>query len=170
MRFLKSLLILIIAILAISSCKTNEYSFLQEYSSKSLPIIDSTNFNNHAQGKLLTKPQQRKLGLNTLFGEKLDRKTTRVGISYLPKISDSYTSVVYFFYIDNTELTSMLVNYNSNYEIINSQMVAYDEIADNVLETVGIIYKDKIVLKEYISDNPSEIRFDILKNGDIVRE
>lgn len=170
MSFLKKIGILTIAILTFCSCKTNEFSFLKEYNSKSLPIVDSTNFSNHAQGKLLTKPQQRKLGLNSLFGEKLDHKTTRVGISYLPKISENYTSVVFYFYIDNIELTSMLVNYNSKYQIINSQMVAYDEITDNVLETVGKIYKDKIVLQEYISDNPTEIRFDILENGDIVRE
>ena len=157
-------------IITTASCKTNEFSFLKEYKSESLPVIDSTNFSNHVEGKLLNKKQQKQLGLNTIFGEKLDRKTTKVGVSYLPKLSDNYISVVYYFYIDNNELTSMLVNYSSDYKIINSQLVAYDEIADGILETTGTIYSDKIVLQEYVADSPTEIKFDILENGDIVRE
>jgi len=169
MKFLNPIIV-VIAFIAIASCKTNEFSFLKEYSTKSLPVIDSTNFSNHVEGVLLTKKQQRQLGLNNIFGEKLDRETTKVGVSYLPKISENYISVVYYFYIDNKELTSMLVNYTPEYKIINSQMVAYDEIADGILKTVGTIYNNKIVLTEYVSDNPSEIEFKILENGDIVRE
>lgn len=169
MKLLKTLLISI-GLLAVVSCKTNEYSFLKEYPKVTLPVIDSTNFSNHVEGKLLNRKQQKKLGLDFIFGEKLDRKKNKVGISYLPEISDQYTSVVYYFYIDNKEITSMLVNYDNDYKIINSQMIAYDEIVDGVLKTVGVIYSDKIVLQEFIYDNPTEIRFDILKNGDITRD
>ena len=170
MKLLKTICLFTIGLLLFNSCKTNEFSFLKEYKQQNLPVIDSTNFSNHLEGKLLTRGQQKKLGLDTIFGEKLNKKTTKVGISYLPEISENYTSIVYYFYIDNNELTSMLVNYDNEYKIINSQMVAYDEIADDVLETVGTIYKDKIVLKEYVANTPSEIRFNILENGDIVRE
>ena len=64
----------------------------------------------------------------------------------------------------------MLVNYTEDYKIINSQMIAYDEIADGVLKTVGTIYSDKIVLQEFVADNPTEIQFNILENGDITRD
>jgi len=170
MKFIKLILVLTITTITITSCKTNEHSFLKEYSTKNLPVIDTTSFSNHVEGKLLTKKQQKKLGLNTIFGEKLDRNKNKVGISYLPKISNNYISIVYYFYIDNNELTSMLVNYNSDYKIINSQMLAYDEITDGLLKSTSTIYSDKIVLKEYIADTPTEIRYNILENGDIVRE
>ncbi len=169
MNLFKSV-VLTLSIVLIASCKTNEFSFLKDYSAKTLPLIDSTSFSNHVEGNLLTKKQQRQLGLNTIFGEKLDKETTKVGVSYLPKISENFNSVVYYFYIDNKELTSMLVNYTSDYKIINSQMVAYDEIADGILHCVGTIYNDKILLKEYVADSPTEIEFKILENGDIVRE
>jgi len=156
--------------LFVISCKTNEYSFLSKYPVKDLPVIDSTNFSNHVEGKLLNKKQQLKLGLDTIFGEQIDDKNCKIGISYLPKISEDFTSIVYYSYSNNTELTSILVNYNKEFKIINNQMVAYDEIADGVLKSTAMIYKDKIVLKEFVSENASIIKFDILQNGDISRE
>jgi len=167
MKFLKHFLIIIL--LVISACKTNEYSFLKNYDYKSTPIIDSTSFANHVYDKLLTKQQQQLLSIDSVFGEKLNPKTT-VGISYIPEISSDYISIVYYFYIDHKELISMLVNYTEDYKIINSQMIAYDEIADGVLKTVGTIYSDKIVLQEFVADNPTEIQFNILEKGDITRD
>ena len=169
MKLLKALL-LTLAIVVISSCKTNEFSFMKDYPKKTLPVIDSTNFGNHIEKNVLTKKQQKQLGLNSIFGNKLDKMTNKVGVSYLPEISENFISVVYYFYIDNKELTTMLVNYTPEYKIINSQMIAYDEIADGYLKTVGTVYNDKIVLQEFFGESSSEIRFNILENGDIVRE
>ena len=152
------------------SCKTNKYSFLNKYPVKNLPITDSTNFSNHVEGKLLTKEEQEKLALRDVFGEQLDTQNVKAGISYLPKISDKFTSVVFYLYSDNTELTSVLVNYDQDFKIINNQMVAYDEIADGLLKSQSMIYNDKIVLKEFVSESASIIKFDILENGDITRE
>lgn len=164
--------IIVLAILAIISvsCKTNTFAFLDSYPVISLPLIDSTSFSNHVEKKLLTKQEQKKLDLQSVFGEQLDNEKAKVGISYLPKISENFTSVVYYFYSNNTELISMLVNYDDDFKVINSQMVAYDEIADNVLHSISTIYTDKIVLKEFISENASIIKFDILENGNITRE
>ena len=153
-----------------NSCKTNKYSFLNKYPQKTLPYTDSTNFNNHIEGKLLSDKEQKKLGLESVLGEQLKANNAKVGVSYLPKISDEFTSVVYYLYTDNRELTSVLVNYDQEFKIINSQMIAYDEIIDDVIKSESMIYKDKIVLKEYISENASIIKYDILKNGDITRE
>jgi len=85
-------------------------------------------------------------------------------------MSEDFTSVVYYLYSSDTELTCVLVNYDKEFNIINNQMVAYDEIADGVLKSTAMIYKDKIVLKEFVSDNASIIKFDVLENGDISRE
>lgn len=152
------------------SCKTNKFAFLDSYPTIQLPLIDSTSFSNHLEGKSLTKQEQKNLDLRTVFGEQLDNDKAKVGVSYLPKISENFTSVVYYFYSSNTELISMLVNYDENYKVINSQMVAYDEISDNLLHSISTIYTDKIVLKEFISENASIIKFDILKDGNITRE
>lgn len=170
MDLLKKTTILLVLILAINACKTNKYSFLNNYPIKELPLIDSTSFSNHMEGLLLSKEQQNLLGLSNVFGEALNNTDARVGVSYLPKISDNFKSVVYYLYSSNTELTSVLVNYDDNYKVINTQMIAYDEIADGLLKSTAMIYKDKIVLKEFISENASIIKYDILENGDITRE
>jgi len=170
MMKLNKILILCVLFVFTMSCKTNKYSFLTKYPVKFLPHIDSTNFSNHVEGKLLTQKEQQKLGLESVFGEQLGEKGAKIGVSYLPKISDNFKSVVYYFYSSNTELTSVLVNYDEDFKIINNQMVAYDEIADGVLRSTAMIYKDKIVLKEYVADNATIIKFDILENGDITRE
>jgi len=57
MKLIKILSLNIILVFAVS-CKTNKYSFLNKYPIKNLPLIDSTNFSNHVEGKLLNKKQQ----------------------------------------------------------------------------------------------------------------
>lgn len=170
MNKLNKIIAFLIVLVITVSCKTNKYSFLKKYPVENLPVTDSTNFSNHVEGELLTKKEQEILGLHTIFGEQLEDKNTKVGVSYLPKISDNFKSVVYYVYSSNTELSSVLVNYNADFKIINTQMVSYDEIADGVLKSSAMIYKDKIVLKEHVSDNISTIKFSILENGDITRE
>lgn len=159
-----------ILLLITLSCKTNKYSFLNQYPVKQAPIVDSTNFSNHAEGKLLTKEEQKLLKLDEIFEGQIEDQNAKVGVSYLPKLSENYQSVVYYLYPSNSELLVMLVNYNKDFQLINSQLLAYDEIAENMLKSQSTIYKDSIILKEYVSDKPSTIKFSILENGDITRE
>ena len=152
------------------ACKTNKYSFVNEYTVKTLPMIDSTNFDNHVEGKLLNKQEQDLLKLPSIFEEQLENENSKIGISYLPKISDNFKSVVYYFYPSNNEVISMLVNYDMEFNIINSQVLAYDEIAEGILQTTSKLDKNRIELTEYVSDNPSTLYFKISDNGDITRE
>ncbi|KAF9658899.1 hypothetical protein ABHQ57_00320 [Tenacibaculum sp. ZH5_bin.1] len=164
-------LILFVAIItSMTSCKANKYSFLNDYPTKNVPLVDSTNFSNHVEGKLLTKPQQELLKLPSIFEEQLDEENAKIGISYLPKISENFQSVVYYFYPNNTELISMLVTYDKQFNIINSQVLAYDEIAEGMLKTTSTLNKNSIELVEYISDSPSTIIFNILEDGNITRD
>lgn len=170
MKYLHKTITLLFFLTILVSCKTNKFSFLSDYPERNVPVIDSTSFSNHIEGKLLTKAEQKILGLTTIFGEELDTKTAKVGVSYLPKLSENFTSVVYYFYVNNTELTSVLVNYDASFKIINHQMIAYDEIADGLLKSNATIYKNKILLKEYVSESVATIKYNVLENGDITRE
>ena len=164
-------LILFITVIAtVASCKVNKYSFLSDYPAKTVPLIDSTNFSNHVEGKLLTKQQQELLKLPSIFEEQLNDENAKIGISYLPKLSENFQSIVYYFYPNNNELISMLVNYDDQFNIINSQILAYDEIAEGMLKTTSTLDKNNIKLVEYISDTPSTIIFNILEDGNITRE
>lgn len=163
-------LALIILLIGGISCKTNKYSFVNEYPVKQLPLVDSTNFDNHVEGKLLSKEEQKLLKLPSVFVDQLNDEKVKIGISYLPKISDNFQSVVFYFYPNNTEVISMLVNYDKNFTIINSQVLAYDEISEGMLKTTSKLDKNRIELTEYISENPSTLYFKISNNGDITRE
>ena len=163
-------LALIILLMGGISCKTNKYSFVNEYPVKQLPLIDSTNFDNHVEGKLLSKEEQKLLKLPSVFIDQLNDEKVKIGISYLPKISDNFQSVVFYFYPNNTEVISMLVNYDKDFTIINSQVLAYDEISEGMLKTTSKLDKNRIELTEYISENPSTLYFKISNNGDITRE
>lgn len=166
----KNTFLFIVLLIVVSSCKSNRFSFLNNYPVQNVPFIDSTSFSNHVEGVLLNKEEQNVLGLSNVFGEDLKADNTKIGISYLPKISDNFKSIVYYFYSGNTQLTSVLVNYDSDFKVVNSQLVASDEIADGLLKTNATIYKDRIVLKEYISESASILTYSILENGDITRE
>lgn len=163
-------LLLIVFIITVASCKVNKYSFLNDYPTKTVPLVDSTNFSNHVEEKLLTKQQQELLKLPAIFEEQLNNENAKIGVSYLPEISENFKSVVYYFYPSNTELISMLVNYDNQYNIINSQVLAYDEIADGMLKTTSTLTKKHIELVEYISDTPSTIVYTILEDGTITRD
>ena len=165
----KSLTLIVFLIIGIA-CKTNKYSFVNEYPVKQLPLIDSTNFSNHVEGKLLSKEEQKLLKLPSIFEDQLNNEKAKIGISYLPKISDDFQSVVFYFYPNNVEVISMLVNYDKDFTIINSQVLAYDEITDGMLKTTSKLDKNRIELTEYISDNPSTLYFKILNDGNISRE
>ncbi len=165
----KSLTIIIFLIVGIA-CKTNKYSFVNEYSVKQLPLIDSTNFDNHVEGKLLSKEEQKLLKLPSVFPDQLSNEKAKIGISYLPKVSDNFQSIVFYFYPNSTEVISMLVNYDKSFTIINSQILAYDEISEGMLKTTSKLDKNRIELTEYISENPTTLYFKILNNGNITRE
>ncbi len=164
------ILLFISFITIVISCNVNKYSFLNDYTTKTLPLIDSTNFSNHVEGKLLTKSQQELLKLSSIFEEQLNNENAKIGISYLPKISEHFQSVVFYFYPNNTELISMLVNYDAQFNIINSQVLAYDEISEGMLKTTSTLNNDRIELIEYISDTPSTIVYTILEDGNITRD
>lgn len=168
-NILKTITLVVLLIVGVS-CKTNKYSFVNEYPVKNVPLVDSTNFSNHVEGKLLSKEEQALLKLPSIFEEQLENEKAKIGISYIPKISNNFQSVVYYFYPSNTEVISMLVNYDKDFTIINSQILAYDEIADGILQTTSKLDKNRIELTEYVSDNPSTLFFKILDNGDITRE
>lgn len=161
---------LFITFLLVTSCKTSVYSFLEDYKVKNLPIEENTNFSNHAEVALLSKKEQKILSLDTILGEELKNEKARIEVSYLANISENYTSIVYCFYPNDTEITTILVNYTKDFKFISSQIVAYDEIADGLLKTTSTIYKDKIELKEFVADNPSSMLFNILENGNITRK
>lgn len=157
----------------ILSCKAN-YSFVEKYPKKKVPLVDSTSFSNHQSKKILSKRKLKKLHLETILGkEQLFAKKSKIGISYLPLLSSNYTSIVYYFYSDDTVLQSILVNYDINFNVIDYQILAFDEISDGLLKSSSIINSNEIKLSEYnfhISKNPMKLMYLISSDGKITQK
>lgn len=123
----------------------NDYSFIENYQYKTLPILDSTNFDNFNFKDSLTKQQIKLLGL-----KKLDpNENTIFWINYRLDLSKDYTSLVITYYPDENDLFTTLVNYNTNFEIIDFIEVAFDEIAESCLRMESLIKKAEIEITEY---------------------
>lgn len=116
----------------------------------------------------MTKKQKRNLKIHSLFA-----KQTEIGISYRLLLSKKYISIVYHSYLDKNILHSTLVNYDKNFNIIDSQLVSFDERSDNLLKTTSTIYKNRINLNEYnlkLSKKPTQLVFLISLDGKINRK
>jgi hypothetical protein len=150
---------------------TTDYSFLKKYRTEKVPMLDSTNFDNHTNTNLLTEKQIDLMSLSTVF--KIDQNTEKelkIGINYLLDLSPEFKTVVFFFYPNEHELYSVLVNYDSEYKVIDFKTIAMDEIAESLIKTVSRIEKNRITITNYkfFNETIEETEIvDINENGKI---
>lgn len=119
---------------------------------KSLPLIDSTNFDNYNHN----------LGIkNDLFFKKIQFKKNQPEIQncrlrYKVHFSEKFQSVVISYYQGEHELFTTLVNIGENNQIIDLLDIAYDEIAESAFRKKSSITQNKIVVEDwdYMNDEP----------------
>lgn len=76
------------------SLSNDEYSFLSEYSYKTLPLVDSTNFNNIMATKELTVQQRKLLHMDKILGENYSDVIQSLQINYKVNLSDNFITIV----------------------------------------------------------------------------
>ncbi|GEM_PF-2788834 len=132
----------------------SEFSFLNDCKLLNVPLLDSTNFENHSIGKLLTPHQMSLLSLNKIIPQdKLDLEGSRVGINYILHLSDSFISIVYYVYFMEYELSTILANYSYDFELLDFKKITYDENAESMFRTVAYIDKNTLTLTKYMYFN-----------------
>lgn len=115
-----------------SELKT-DYSFLNDYQIIKPPFVDSTNFDNLKNNKGLKNNQIKLLKLNQIFGDEyVDFDQSKIGINYIIDLSSKFKTIAFYFYFTENELSSTLVNYDFDYNIIDKKTVAMDEIAESI--------------------------------------
>jgi len=149
--------------------KKSDYSFVRSYVLSLLPHIDSTNFDNHKAVKFLTKRQIELLKLDKVFRkEYIDFDQSKIGINYILNLSENYTTIVIFFYFSEMELSSTLINYDKEFDIIDFKTVAMDEIAESIFRTESLIEKNKITITNFKFFNETiheKVFIEILDDG-----
>ena len=185
--FLRTLTIVVLVTLFAESCdnskvKSNEkaakelksetselkdYCFIESYSFKNLPLIDTTNFDNFKISDTLTKAQVKSLKLEKIIPE----ENVVFGINYKLNLSTNFITLVISCYPSLNELTTYLVNYDKDFNIIDFKTIAYDEIAESWLRTTSKIENMRIEITEHNSSSGQEITkttlFEINENGEI---
>jgi len=150
-----------------NSIKKNEFSFIKKIKIKELPVIDSTNFDNFKAKSFLSKNEIVILNLSKIISD----NDVEIALNYQIKISENFKTLVFSFYPSENEITTILVNYDKVYNIIDFRIIAYDEIAESWLKTTSKIEKNNIKIIEINSSSGQVIEtisnFVINDNGEI---
>jgi len=123
--------------------KMIEYSFLNKYRFKSIPLADSTNFDNFEYKEKLSKDQMKLLKLNEICSPNSTEFIT-ASVNYKLKLSDKYNTVIITYSPSEVILITVLANYDSSYNLIDFKQIAFDEIFDNWSRTISEIKRDKL--------------------------
>ncbi len=123
---------------------TQTFQFIEKYLVKTLPLTDSTNFDNYIDAPTLTKEQSKLLKL-----EKIEQdKDVAFRINYRLNLSPNFKSLVLSYYPNEQVLITVLINFTNSYEIVDFKVIAYDEIAESWMRTESKISTDKIEVTE----------------------
>ena len=132
---------------------------------KSLPLVDSTNFDNY----------NHQLGIkNDLLLKKIAFKKDQPEVEnsrlrYRLDFSERFQSVVISYYQGEHELFTALINIGKNDQIIDQLDIAYDEIAESAFRKTSSVDQNKIVVEDwnYMTDKPTRTVtiYEISKEG-----
>lgn len=112
-------------------------TFIREYQRESLPKHVNPNFDNYLIKDTLLAEQ-----VDSLKLWKLNKtEGTVFGINYLVHISRFYKSVIVTYLPAEHEMYTALVNYDANSDIIDYQIVAYDNSKDKKLRKSSVLNK-----------------------------
>lgn len=150
----------------------SQFDFLSDYKFIELPYYDSTNFDNHNPIKLLSSEQIHLLNLDKVYGQEyINFDGTKIGITCKLKLSEKFNTIVVYIYFNEQELSSTLINYDFDYNVIDYKMISMDEIAEGYLRSEAVISLDSIEVTDYKYFDPPIIEkniYNVTESGKII--
>ena len=144
----------------------NFETILEKFPLKSIPVVDSTNFDNENLLKPLAEADLKELKLDKVFA---DGSNFKINSRY--ELSPDFKTISVSFNKGEMEISTELLNFNLQGELIDHMEVAYDEIAESAFRKSSQISKDKIVLTDenYLEDlaKIQKFTYKILPSGKI---
>jgi len=137
---------------------------------RELPYYDSTNFDNSDDYEPLKTDWIRFLKLEQIYPYDLTT-VDNIWIRDRLNISDNFISLVIGFYPGEHELFITLVNFSNDYDLIDFETIAYDEIAESCMRTESYLDKNKIAIFEtdYCYEQATDtINYKIENTGEII--
>ena len=149
-------------------------NLLQNCPEKSLPLVDSTNFDHHQKFRILSAAEQKDLGLQKIYLSEDKNEIKAVSLDYSLSLSSKFKTLVVTYYFGDHEMFTFLINYDSNYKILGFLNIAYDEIAESASTTQSELTQDRIIVmdSDHWSDPPviTKTSYVIKPDGSIIRE
>ncbi|WP_186754057.1 PA3715 family protein [Echinicola salinicaeni] len=151
-----------------------EKSFLETLNSsktKTLPQIENTSFDSFIDENDFAQIDFKALKLDKLYPDlNFEDQNARAIDIYTIPIRNDYHSVVVTLLKSEHEMESILINYNTEGEIIDHELVSYDEIAEGMSQVVSRISENRLTLHRIFYGNSKEveqIEFEIRWDGTI---
>ncbi|WP_438712142.1 hypothetical protein ACSTS3_06870 [Aquimarina muelleri] len=138
---------------------------------KSIPLIDSTNFDSFIEEEDYKKVNEKALKLEKLYPNfNKEGYKYRAIASYKIQISKDFYTIVVTILKGEHEMESTLINYDLDGGIIDSKVISYDEIAEGQSKIESKIENNKLTVNNiFWADEKQETIqvFEILDNGKI---
>jgi len=163
---------------------------INEIKTKTIPLIDSTNFNNLKSTDFYNAKQLKALQVKRIY-PKIDNKIKfestnkdgkppytyymtkedfKVAASYKIKFSKDFHSIVLTVLKGDHEMESVLINYDLNGGIIDFKIISYDEIAEGAVNKYSKIENNIITIIDEVYFDEKQVdttKFHINRNGEI---
>ena len=161
-----------ITIIQKSLTDTTFHSIIKNLSIRKTPIVDSTTFDSYKDDfKIYTKEEVAALQLEKIYPnfykEGYNYKATP---SYKLEFSEEFYSAVIVIFKGENEMESQLINYDTDGNIIDTKVIAYDEIAEGAFQRNSKIENNTITITyiDWMDEKKETIEvFEITENGNI---
>ncbi|WP_025663139.1 PA3715 family protein [Aquimarina megaterium] len=144
---------------------------ISEIKTKSTPLIDATNFDS-----FIDEDDYKKVDVKALKLEKIYPNFNKEGHHYRAincyriELSKAFYSVVVTILKGDHEMESVLINYDSNGDLIDSKVISYDEIAEGQSRIESKIEENKLTVNNILWIDEKKVEtasFQIKANGKI---
>ena len=142
--------------------KSNHLDFeeiLDYAKTKELPYIESTNFDSFIDEDDYEEIAVKALKLDSVYEHFYKKNSYYRAISlYKLPLNTNFHTLIITVQHGEHEMETILINYNTDGNIIDYQLVAYDEIAESMARTVSRISENKLTIHRIFWDNDKEVQ------------
>ncbi len=134
---------------------------------KSIPHVDSTNFDNFHKNILLSREAIEILQLKAIYPEFDEPEYYyRVTSAYSLDLSKAFYTVVLTIFKGELELETLLINYGLAGKLLDHQIIAYDEIAEGMTNVQTKIESDRLTTTRIVWLEEKEETVEVYNIGD----
>jgi len=121
----------------------DQYSFLNKFPFKEMPVSDSTNLDNFKYLNKLSNQQKRILKLDQIYSPNCFDIIT-ASVNYRLRLSDKFNTLIITYSPVEYILITVLANYDNSFNFIDCEMIALDEDFDNWSRVYSVIKENTI--------------------------